>query len=124
MQLFRLIGSVPRCQPVILLADERDLLLHVSALDLGVFDWISDQEKPLAVLFPGVLAIADQLLLPDGSAYITLSEDAFGIHLLKRFRKPIAAVPVDPAESTLLAGHIAGRHTSPVRNGYILEKFV
>ncbi|KIC93446.1 hypothetical protein [Flavihumibacter solisilvae] len=120
----RLLASAPGCQPVVLLADERDLLIHVSALDLAVFDWMAGQKKPLAVRFPGVLAIAGQLLSPDGSAYISLSEDVFGIHLLKRFRKPIAVVPVDPAETTALAAYRAGNHTSPVRNGFIFEKFV
>lgn len=92
-----LLQHAPQATPIILLADERDLLQLVAALDLQVFELYESLAEPAAIIHHGVLGVAGSLLDESGAAPIALVKDEFCFHLLKRFRKPLAAVPLPPA---------------------------
>jgi hypothetical protein len=79
---------------IILLADERDLLKYVSSLDLEVFNFLDQQEIPVAIYFNGVLGISEETLNSEYMAAFRIVKEDFSRHLLKRFRKPVAVIPV------------------------------
>jgi L-threonylcarbamoyladenylate synthase len=108
--------------PVILVADERDLILYVSALDLAVFDWIEQQEEPFAAWFDGVIGLADCLLNDKGAALITLVKDDFSKHLIKRFRFPLAGLLSRKSQMDGFCNLIAQEHTTALQEGYNQKK--
>jgi L-threonylcarbamoyladenylate synthase len=110
--------------PVILLADERDLIQYVSALDLAVFDWMDQQEEPFAAWFDGVIGLADCLLDDNGAALITLVKDDFSKHLIKRFRLPLAGLLSSKSQLDGFSCLIALEHTQALQEGYNQKKII
>lgn len=80
--------------PVVLLADQRSFLQHLSALDLAVFDWMESKDSPLAVWFDGAIGISDHLMTESGELSLALTTEEFTSHLIKRLRKPLAVLPM------------------------------
>ena len=76
---------------IVLLADEKEILKHVSNVDLRIFDFLSKTKKPTTVVYEDVIGVADNLISPNGSVAIRLVNDEFCKHLIKRFRKPIVS---------------------------------
>ena len=76
---------------IVLVADERDILLYVAAPDLKVFDYLSAAIKPTTVIYDHAIGLADNVINKDGSIGIRICKDEFCRHLLKRFRKPIVS---------------------------------
>jgi L-threonylcarbamoyladenylate synthase len=76
---------------IVLVADERDILRHVSQPGLQIFDYIKGVNKPTTVIYDGAIELADNLISPDGSVAIRICEDEFCKHLIKRFRKPVVS---------------------------------
>jgi L-threonylcarbamoyladenylate synthase len=76
---------------IVLLADEKDVLQHVAAPDLAVFDYLKTTTKPTTVVYDGAIGFAENLVGKDGSIAIRLCHDEFCRPLLKRFRKPIVS---------------------------------
>ena len=76
---------------VVLVASERDVLQHVAAPDLAVFDYIAQQKKPTTVIYQHPIGIADNVLAADGTVAIRICHDEFCRHLVRRFRKPIVS---------------------------------
>jgi L-threonylcarbamoyladenylate synthase len=76
---------------IVLVADERDIMQHVAAPDLSLFDYLETTVKPTTVIYQGALGFPDNLVGPDGSVAIRICKDAFCRHLLKRFKKPIVS---------------------------------
>ncbi len=76
---------------IVLVADERDVLQYVAALDLAVFDYLQTNPKPTTVIYKGAIGLADNLVAADGSVAIRICNDIFCRHLIKRFRKPIVS---------------------------------
>ena len=76
---------------IVLVADERDVMLHVAAPDLSLFDYLEKTTKPTTVVYEGALGLAGNLTGKDGSVAIRISNDEFCKHLIKRFRKPIVS---------------------------------
>lgn len=110
--------------PLILLADERDFVQYISALDLAVFDWMAQQHDPVAVWFGGIIGLADCLLTESGAAAFTLVQDDFNKHLIKRFRFPLAALPVERERLRALPIVLANEHTKTLVNGFNRKFFV
>src|SRR5690606_31210366 len=52
---------------IILLADERDLIQYVAALDLTVFDYIDSLTKPTTIIYDDAIGIASNAIAEDGS---------------------------------------------------------
>jgi L-threonylcarbamoyladenylate synthase len=76
---------------IVLVADERDVLQHVAAPDLSLFDHLETTIKPTTVIYDGALGFADNLIGEDGSIAIRICHEEFCRSLLKRFRKPIVS---------------------------------
>ncbi|MBL0154998.1 MAG: threonylcarbamoyl-AMP synthase [Chitinophagaceae bacterium] len=76
---------------IVLVADERDVLQHVAAPDLQLFDYLEEAAKPTTVIYAGAIGLADNLVAEDGSIAIRICKDEFCKHLVKRLRKPIVS---------------------------------
>ena len=76
---------------IVLVADEKDVLRHVSQPDLEVFDYLKKTQKPTTVIYRGAIGFADNLIGKDGSIAIRICKNEFCRHLIKRFRKPIVS---------------------------------
>jgi L-threonylcarbamoyladenylate synthase len=76
---------------IVLLADERDLLKHVTQPDLRVFDYLETVQKPTTVIYEGAIGLASNLVNTDGTVAIRLVKEDFCKHLIKRFRKPLVS---------------------------------
>ena len=76
---------------IVLVADEKDIMQHVAAPDLALFDHLETTTKPTTVIYEGALGFADNLIGKDGSIAIRICKEEFCKHLLKRFRKPIVS---------------------------------
>ena len=76
---------------IVLVADEKDIMQHVAAPDLSLFDYLDKTTKPTTVVYEGALGFADNLVAKDGSIAIRICKDEFCRRLIKRFRKPIVS---------------------------------
>ena len=76
---------------IVLVSDERDIMQHVAAPDLSLFDHLNNTTKPTTVIYGSALGFADNLVAKDGSIAIRICKDEFCRHLLKRFKKPIVS---------------------------------
>jgi L-threonylcarbamoyladenylate synthase len=76
---------------IVLVADEKDILNHVAAPDLSVFDYLEKTKKPTTVIYDGAIGFADNLIGIDGSIAIRICQEIFCRQLIKRFRKPIVS---------------------------------
>src|SRR6185436_21002271 len=62
---------------IVLVADERDVLQHIAAPDLSLFDYLATTIKPTTVIYDGALGFADNLIGNDGSIAIRICHDEF-----------------------------------------------
>jgi L-threonylcarbamoyladenylate synthase len=76
---------------IVLVADEKDILQHVAAPGLSVFDYLQKTTKPTTVIYEGALGFAENLVAKDGSVAIRICREEFCKALIKRFRKPIVS---------------------------------
>ena len=76
---------------IVLVAEERDIMQHVAAPDLSLFDYLDKTTKPTTVVYEGALGFADNLVAKDGSIAIRICKEEFCRRLIKRFRKPIVS---------------------------------
>ena len=76
---------------IVLVADEKDIMQHVAAPDLSLFDYLDKAIKPTTVVYEGALGFADNLVAKDGSIAIRICKEEFCRQLIKRFRKPIVS---------------------------------
>ena len=76
---------------IVLVADESEILKHVAAPDLQVFDHLQKTKRPTTVIYDGAIGFAGNLVAKDGSIAIRICNDVFCKHLIKRFRKPIVS---------------------------------
>ena len=76
---------------IVLAADEREVMQHVAAPDLALFDHLETLDKPTTVVYEGALGFANNLVGKDGSIAIRICNDEFCRHLIKRFRHPIVS---------------------------------
>ena len=76
---------------IVLVADEKDIMQHVAAPDLSLFDYLDKTTKPTTVVYEGALGFADNLVAKDGSIAIRICKEEFCRRLIKRFRKPIVS---------------------------------
>lgn len=90
-KLIRIKGKPLHKGLIVLLASEKDILQHVAAPDLEVFDYLEKTTKPTTVVYEHGLNVADEVLNEDGSIAIRLVREEFCRHLLKRFKKPVVS---------------------------------
>ena len=106
---------------IVLVADERDIMQHVAAPDLSLFDHLDKTTKPTTVVYEGALGFADNLVPKDGSIAIRICKDEFCRQLIKRFRKPIVSTSANI--SGMPAPKIFNEITDEIKNGvdYIVQ---
>lgn len=85
---------------ITLVADPRDLLQYVASLDLAIFDYLDQVNKPTTVIYEGAIGLAENLLATDGSVGIRVVNEPFLKHLIKRFRKPIVSTSANISGET------------------------
>lgn len=90
-KVFSLKKRPPQKSCILLLADPRDLLQYVTALDLAVFDYIDQLTRPTTIIYPDVTGVAENLINEDGTVAFRIVTEPFCKHLIKRFRKPIVS---------------------------------
>ena len=76
---------------IVLVADKKDIMQHVAAPDLSLFDYLDKTTKPTTVVYEGALGFADNLVAKDGSIAIRICKEDFCRRLIKRFKKPIVS---------------------------------
>ncbi|RYY58604.1 MAG: threonylcarbamoyl-AMP synthase [Chitinophagaceae bacterium] len=76
---------------IVLLAEEREVLKYVAAVDLSLFDFLKTMERPTTVVYDGALGLAPNVLNADGSIGIRICREPFCRALIKRFRKPLVS---------------------------------
>ncbi|PWT76978.1 MAG: threonylcarbamoyl-AMP synthase [Bacteroidetes bacterium] len=76
---------------IVLMADQREILKHVSHPDPAIPDYLKTLTKPTTVIYEGAIGLAENLVSQDGSVAIRLVNDIFCRHLIKRFRKPVVS---------------------------------
>jgi L-threonylcarbamoyladenylate synthase len=76
---------------IVLLAEQRDLLHYVAQPDFGVFEFLSEVEKPTTVIYNDAIGLAENIINKNGTIAIRIVDDVFCKHLIKRFRKPIVS---------------------------------
>src|SRR5690348_7169340 len=57
---------------IVLVADEREILRHVTKPDLKVFDYLKTTSKPTTVIYDGAIGFAGNLIGNDGSIAIRI----------------------------------------------------
>lgn len=95
---------------IVLVATEQDILQHVAAPDLQVFDYLQKTNIPTTVIYEGAIGLADNLVASDGSIAIRICAEIFCRHLIKRFRKPIVST------SANISGEPVARIFSEISN--------
>ncbi len=97
---------------IILLAQERDILQYVAALDLAVFDLLDQQTKPTTVIYDNAVNLPDNLVNQDGSIAIRVVQDEFCRHLIKRLQHPLVSTSANlsgqpsPANFSLISDEV------------------
>ena len=76
---------------VVLVTGERDILKHVAAPDLALFNYLDTVAKPTTVIYPDAIGLAENVPAKDGSVAIRICNDTFCRQLIKRLRKPIVS---------------------------------
>ncbi|HEU5168168.1 MAG TPA: L-threonylcarbamoyladenylate synthase [Chitinophagaceae bacterium] len=106
---------------IVLVADERDIMQHVAAPDLSLFDYLDKTTKPTTVVYHGALGFAENLVAQDGSIAIRICNDEFCRQLIKRFRKPIVSTSANI--SGIPAPKIFKEIAVEIKNGvdYVVE---
>lgn len=94
-----------RLQPVkplriVFVTEEQDILRHVAAPDLSLFDFLKSRTEPTAVSFEGVIGLADALTDSDGRVIMYITPDPLCRHIIKRFGKPLVTQLIDLADSS------------------------
>ena len=76
---------------IVLMADEKQVMQYVSQVDLAVFDYLQNTNRPTTVIYEGAVGLPQNLLAADGSIGIRIVKDPFCRHLIKRSRKPLVS---------------------------------
>lgn len=76
---------------IILLADEKDILLYSNHPNAVIFDYIKGISKPTTVIYEGAKNLAPNLINKDGSIGIRIVKDEFCAALINAFGKPIVS---------------------------------
>ena len=88
---------------IVLAASERDVMQYTAAVDLSLFDFLDETEKPATVIYEHGIGFAENLLAEDGSIAIRIANDEFCRALIKRFGKPVVST----------SANISGEPTPP-----------
>jgi len=106
---------------IVLVAGEKNILNHVAAPDLQLFDYLEKTKKPTTVIYDGAIGLAENLIGKDGSIAIRISKESFCRQLIKRFRKPIVSTSANISGGSV--ARIFDEVTDEIKNGvdYIVK---
>lgn len=76
---------------LILMENPNLLSSYVSEVPEIAWDLIEVADKPLTIIYPGAKNLASNLIAPDGSIGIRLTDEPFTQQLIQRFRKPVVS---------------------------------
>ena len=76
---------------LILMENPNLLNSYVSEVPEIAWDLIEVSDKPITIIYPGAKNLAANLISPDGSIGIRLTDEPFTQHLIQRFRKPVVS---------------------------------
>jgi L-threonylcarbamoyladenylate synthase len=76
---------------IILVAEEKDILLYTDHPEPLIFDYIKGVHKPTTVIYESAKNLAKNLVNKDGSVGIRIVKDVFCRELIKQFGKPIVS---------------------------------
>jgi L-threonylcarbamoyladenylate synthase len=76
---------------VVLVSSEREVMQHIAAVDLAVFDYLETIQSPTTVIYDNAIGLAENVLTVNGSVAMRICSDEFCKTLIKRFRKPIVS---------------------------------
>lgn len=76
---------------IILLADEKDILIYTDQTHLPVFDYIKGANKPVTAIYSKAKNLAKNLVNADGSIGIRIVKDDFCKRLITAFGKPLVS---------------------------------
>jgi L-threonylcarbamoyladenylate synthase len=76
---------------IILVTEERDIMLYAASPDPAVFNFLEEQMKPTTIIFENAIGLPDNLIAEDGSIAIRIVQDEFCRHLIKRLRSPLVS---------------------------------
>jgi len=76
---------------LILMENPNLLNSYVSEVPEIAWDLIEVSDKPITIIYPGAKNLAVNLIAPDGSIGIRLTDEPFTQQLIQRFRKPIVS---------------------------------
>jgi len=114
-KIFQLKNRPDEKAMIVLVAEEKDVLKYVANVDLGVFDYLAQQVKPVTVVYQGAIGLAENLVGSDGSIAIRICKEPFCKHLVKRFKKPIVSTSANP--SGMLPARIFPEIADEIKNG-------
>jgi len=93
---------------IILVTEERDIIQHVAAVDLSVFDYLKTCSKPTTVIYDNPIGLADNLTGGSHTIAIRICQDPFCRALIKRLKRPLVST------SANLAGEPSPTHFGDV----------
>ena len=76
---------------LILMENPNLLNSYVSEVPEIAWDLIEVADKPITIIYPGAKNLAANLIAPDGSIGIRLTDEPFTQQLIQRFRKPVVS---------------------------------
>ena len=76
---------------LILMENPNLLNSYVSEVPEIAWDLIEVSDKPMTIIYPGAKNLASNLIAPDGSIGIRLTDEPFTQQLIQRFRKPVVS---------------------------------
>ena len=76
---------------ITLVADADMLGKYVKVIPEVAINLIEVNDKPMTIIYPGAMNLADNVIAEDGSAGIRIPMNKWCVELVKRFRKPIVS---------------------------------
>jgi L-threonylcarbamoyladenylate synthase len=76
---------------IVLLDDAAKLNRYVREVPEVAWDLIDNSDRPITIIYPGVLNLAKNLLASDGTAAIRITSDEFCKQLIYKFGKPLVS---------------------------------
>jgi L-threonylcarbamoyladenylate synthase len=90
---------------IVLLEDPDKLGKYVKEIPEVANDLIEHSDKPLTIVYPGIVNLAKNVIAEDGSAGIRIVKDEFCEQLLRTFGKPVVSTSANVSGEATPAGY-------------------
>jgi L-threonylcarbamoyladenylate synthase len=85
---------------LVLLDNPNKIPSYINEMPELAWDLIDLSENPLTIIYPGAKNLAPNLIAPDGSIGIRISNDEFNQKLIQRFKKPLVSTSANISGSS------------------------